>query len=66
MARVLLSDDDQSGLDGIQPERLFSALMNEEARAFALHRGMTEVLITPFEMERLRAAIRLCLEPEPQ
>ena len=66
MARVLLIDDDQSGLDGMRPERLFSAFMNEEARAFALHRGTTEVLTTPLEMERLRAAIRLCLEPEPQ
>ncbi|MHB8667046.1 MAG: response regulator [Burkholderiales bacterium] len=48
------------------PVLLFSAFMNDEARAIALNRGATEVLAKPFEIEQLRAAIRRCLEREPQ
>ena len=43
------------------PVLLFSAAMNEEARAIASRRGATEVLAKPFELEQLRSAIRRCL-----
>ena len=46
-------------LSGI-PVLLFSAAMNEEARAIALRRGATEVLAKPFELAQLRGAIRRC------
>jgi CheY-like chemotaxis protein len=46
------------------PVLLFSAAMNEEARAIALRRGATEVLAKPFELTRLRSAIRRCLGQE--
>jgi CheY-like chemotaxis protein len=46
------------------PVLLFSAFMDEEARSIALHRGATEVLAKPFEMEQLRAAIGRCLKQE--
>ncbi|MBE0612586.1 MAG: response regulator [Burkholderiales bacterium] len=45
------------------PVLLFSALMNEEARAMALRRGATEVLAKPFDMEQLRSAVGRCLGP---
>lgn len=48
------------------PVLLFSAAMNEEARFIGLHRGATEVLAKPFELEQLRGAIRRCLGQEPQ
>lgn len=43
------------------PVLLFSAAMNEDARAIGLRRGATEVLAKPFDLEQLRAAIRRCL-----
>ena len=43
------------------PVLLFSAAMNEEARAIGLRRGATEVLAKPFDMEQLRSAVRRCL-----
>jgi CheY-like chemotaxis protein len=43
------------------PVLLFSAAMNEDARAIGLHRGATEVLAKPFDLEQLRGAIRRCL-----
>jgi DNA-binding response OmpR family regulator len=43
------------------PVLLFSAAMNEEARAIGLRRGATEVMAKPFDLEQLRAAIRRCL-----
>lgn len=43
------------------PVLLFSAAMNDEARAIGLHRGATEVLAKPFDLEQLRGAIRRCL-----
>jgi two-component system, OmpR family, alkaline phosphatase synthesis response regulator PhoP len=46
------------------PVLLFSAAMNEEARAIARRRGATAVLAKPFELEQLRSAIRLCLGQE--
>ncbi len=46
------------------PVLLFSAAMNEEARAMGLRRGATEVLGKPFELEQLRGAIRRCLRQE--
>lgn len=48
------------------PVLLFSAFMNDEARAIALRRGATEVLAKPFEIGQLRAAIGRCLQREPQ
>ncbi len=48
------------------PVLLFSAFMNDEARAIALHRGATEVLAKPFTIEQLRTAIRRCLEQKPR
>jgi len=48
------------------PVLLFSAFMNEEARAIALQRGATAVLAKPFELEQLRGAVRRCLERQPQ
>jgi len=48
------------------PVLLFSAAMNEEARAIALHRGATEVLAKPFELAQLRGAIRRCLGQDRQ
>ena len=50
-------------LSGI-PVLLFSAAMNDEGRAIGLHRGATEVLGKPFDLEHLRAAIRRCLGEE--
>jgi CheY-like chemotaxis protein len=46
------------------PVLLFSAAMNEEARAIGLRRGATEVLAKPFELAQLRSAIRRCLGQE--
>jgi CheY-like chemotaxis protein len=46
------------------PVLLFSAAMNEEARAIAMRRGATEVLAKPFELAQLRGAIRRCLGQE--
>ena len=43
------------------PIILFSAAMNEEARAMGLRRGADEVLAKPFDLELLRGAIRRCL-----
>lgn len=43
------------------PVLLFSAAMNEDARAIGLRRGATEVLAKPFDLEQLRAAISRCL-----
>lgn len=46
------------------PVLLFSAAMNEEARAMGLRRGATEVLAKPFDLEQVRGAIRRCLGQE--
>jgi CheY-like chemotaxis protein len=46
------------------PVLLFSATMDEEARAMGLRRGATEVLAKPFDPEQLRSAIRRCLGQE--
>ncbi|MBE0627619.1 MAG: response regulator [Burkholderiales bacterium] len=46
------------------PVLLFSAAMNDEARALGLKRGATEVLAKPFDLEQLRGAIRRCLGQE--
>jgi CheY-like chemotaxis protein len=46
------------------PVLLFSAAMNEEARAIAMHRGATDVLAKPFELTQLRSAIGRCLGQE--
>ena len=46
------------------PVLLFSAAMNDEARAIGLHRGATEVLGKPFDLEQLRSAVRRCLGQE--
>lgn len=46
------------------PVLLFSAAMNEDARAIGLRRGATEVLAKPFDLEQLRAAIGRCLGRE--
>lgn len=46
------------------PVLLFSAAMNEQARFIGLRRGATEVLAKPFDLERLRGAIRRCLRQE--
>jgi CheY-like chemotaxis protein len=46
------------------PVLLFSAAMNEEARAIGRRRGATAVLAKPFELEQLRGAIRRCLGQE--
>jgi CheY-like chemotaxis protein len=54
------ADPEMSGI----PVLLFSAAMNEEARAIALRRGATEVLAKPFELAQLRGAIRRCLGQE--
>jgi len=43
------------------PVLLFSAAMNEDARAIGLRRGATEVLAKPFDLEKLRGAIKRCL-----
>lgn len=48
------------------PVLLFSAAMNEDARAMALRRGATEVLAKPFELAQLRTAIGRCLGQEPR
>jgi len=48
------------------PVLLFSAAMDEEARAMGLRRGATEVMAKPFELEQLRSAIRRCLGQERQ
>jgi DNA-binding response OmpR family regulator len=46
------------------PVLLFSAAMNDEARALGLKRGATEVLSKPFNLEQLRGAIKRCLGQE--
>ena len=46
------------------PVLLFSAGMTEDARIMGLRRGATEVLGKPFELQRLRGAIKRCLEQE--
>lgn len=46
------------------PIILFSAVMTEDARSIGLRRGATEVLARPFDVEKLRAAIRHCLGEE--
>ncbi|MEK7361083.1 MAG: response regulator [Pseudomonadota bacterium] len=46
------------------PVLLFSAAMDEEARAMGLRRGATEVMAKPFDLEQLRSAIRRCLGQE--
>ncbi len=46
------------------PVLLFSAAMNDDARAIGLRRGATEVMAKPFELEQLRGAIRRCLGQE--
>ena len=46
------------------PVLLFSAAMDEEARAMGLRRGATEVLAKPFDLEQVRSAIRRCLGQE--
>jgi CheY-like chemotaxis protein len=51
------ADPEISGI----PVLLFSAAMNEEARAIALRRGATEVLAKPFELAQLRGAVMRCL-----
>lgn len=43
------------------PVLLFSAAMDEEARAMGMRRGATEVMAKPFDLEQLRGAIRRCL-----
>jgi CheY-like chemotaxis protein len=45
------------------PVLLFSAAMNDDARALGLRRGATEVLAKPFDLEQLRGALRRCLNP---
>jgi len=47
------------------PVLLFSAAMNDDARAIGMRRGATEVLAKPFDLEQLRAAVRRCLVREP-
>jgi len=47
------------------PVLLFSAAMDEPGRAMGLRRGATEVIAKPFELARLRSAIRRCLGQEP-
>ena len=44
------------------PVVLFSAAMNEEARAMGLRRGANEVLAKPFDLDLLRSTVRRCLE----
>lgn len=48
------------------PVLLFSAVMDEEARAIALSSGATEVLAKPFELEQIRDAITRCLGRKPR
>jgi adenylate cyclase len=48
------------------PVLLFSAAMDENARAIGLRRGATEVMAKPFELEQLRSAIGRCLGRKPQ
>lgn len=48
------------------PVLLFSAAMDEEARAMGMRRGATEVLAKPFDLAQLRGAIRRCLGAEPR
>ena len=48
------------------PILLFSAAMNEDARAIALRRGATDVLAKPFELAQLRSAIGRCLGQNAQ
>ena len=43
------------------PVLLFSAAMDDEARAIALNRGATEALAKPFDLEQLRDAVTRCL-----
>jgi CheY-like chemotaxis protein len=57
---TLRADPQLSGI----PVLLFSAAMNDQARAIGLRRGATEVLAKPFELEQLRSAIRRCLGQE--
>ena len=56
------ADPENSGI----PVLLFSAAMNEEARAIALRRGATDVLAKPFELAQLRGSIRRCLGQDRQ
>ena len=48
------------------PVLLFSAAMNEEARAMGLRRGASEVMSKPFDLAQMRGAVRRCLERERQ
>lgn len=48
------------------PVLLFSAAMNEQARAMGLRRGATEVIAKPFELAEMRSAIRRCLGRKQQ
>lgn len=48
------------------PVLLFSAAMDEEARAIALSRGATEVLMKPFELAQMRDAMARCLGRTPR
>ena len=43
------------------PVLLFSAALDEAARAMGLRRGATDVMAKPFDLEQLRGAIRRCL-----
>jgi len=52
-------------LSGV-PVLLFSAAMDEEARAMGMRRGATEVIAKPFDLAQLRSAIRRCLGPAPR
>ena len=48
------------------PVVLFSAAMNEDARAMGLRRGANEVLAKPFALEQMRTIIRRYLGQEQQ
>jgi CheY-like chemotaxis protein len=47
-------------LSGV-PMLLYSAAMNREGREIGMHRGATEILAKPFNVEQLRAAVGRCL-----
>lgn len=55
---TLRADPQLSGV----PVILFSAAMNEEARAMGLRRGADAVLAKPFDLESLLGEIRNCLK----
>jgi CheY-like chemotaxis protein len=55
---TLRADPQLSGV----PVILFSAAMNEEARAMGLRRGAAAVLAKPFDLESLRGEIGNCLK----